>query len=221
MLLAAILAAFFVVAVALPAVRARWRTGSWAIVFHRGADPCQRLVGAAFAGYLAAAAAWAALVATVGPARLGVWTVSAAWTGVGWALLALGFVLVPVAQAAMGASWRIGIDAVPTALVTTGPFRVVRNPIFTAMLAMLAGMVLVTPSAWTVMGGIGAGLLIGVQTRLEEEHLSRLHGAAYRAYASRVGRFLPGVGRLGPPPEAAEVRASRSRHRRSRAPAPP
>jgi protein-S-isoprenylcysteine O-methyltransferase Ste14 len=30
-----------------------------------------------------------------------------------------------------------------------------------------------------------------------EPYLARAHGEDYRAYAGRVGRFLPGVGRLG------------------------
>ena len=39
-------------------------------------------------------------------------------------------------------------------------------------------------------------LLVSLQTRLEEGHLITLHGPAYRAYAARVGRFLPGLGRI-------------------------
>jgi len=40
---------------------------------------------------------------------------------------------------------------------------------------------------------------LAAQTRLEEKHLAGLHGPSYRAYAARVGRFVPGVGRLRPP----------------------
>ncbi len=36
-----------------------------------------------------------------------------------------------------------------------------------------------------------------LQTRaVEESHLRRLHGSRYAAYAARVGRFVPGLGRL-------------------------
>ena len=31
---------------------------------------------------------------------------------------------------------------------------------------------------------------------VEEPYLRRAHGEAYRAYAARVGRFLPRIGRL-------------------------
>ena len=36
-----------------------------------------------------------------------------------------------------------------------------------------------------------------LQTRVvEEPHLLRTHGDEYASYAARVGRFVPGVGRL-------------------------
>lgn len=38
---------------------------------------------------------------------------------------------------------------------------------------------------------------LALQTRLiEEPHLTRVHGKQYTVYAARVGRFLPGIGRL-------------------------
>jgi protein-S-isoprenylcysteine O-methyltransferase Ste14 len=40
-----------------------------------------------------------------------------------------------------------------------------------------------------------AGIEIQVRA-VEEPYLAKTHGPAYRDYASRVGRFAPGVGRL-------------------------
>lgn len=55
--------------------------------------------------------------------------------GLGIAVAALGIVLALAAQLSLGASWRIGIDeAERTDLVTTGAFRVLRNPIFAAVI---------------------------------------------------------------------------------------
>jgi protein-S-isoprenylcysteine O-methyltransferase Ste14 len=34
------------------------------------------------------------------------------------------------------------------------------------------------------------------QTRIEEVYMLRTYGEAYRDYACRVGRFVPGVGKL-------------------------
>jgi protein-S-isoprenylcysteine O-methyltransferase Ste14 len=64
------------------------------------------------------------------------------------------------------------------------------------MIATTLGMALLLPCAWTVMTAVMALVVIAIQTRLEEAHLGALHGEAYRAYASRVGRFFPGIGLL-------------------------
>lgn len=187
---------FFALALVWPTLRTYRRTGVWPVTLHRKGNPAQQVIGRAMGLSLAGVLAWSIVHAVTDPAALGLWQTPAwvSWTG--WSLLGGSLVLILVAQAQMGASWRIGIDASPTALVTGGLFRVVRNPIFTAMLAMMLGLALVTPSAWTVLGWVYAATVIAIQTRHEEAHLEALHGDAYRAYAARVGRFLPGLGRV-------------------------
>jgi protein-S-isoprenylcysteine O-methyltransferase Ste14 len=110
------------------------------------------------------------------------------------------------AQVAMGASWRIGVDpAERTQLVTTGPFALVRNPIFAAMLPTALGLTLLVPS-WVALAGL-AGLIAALELQVrvvEEPYLMRAHGPTYASYAARVGRFLPGVGRLSRVGEAAQ-----------------
>ena len=103
-----------------------------------------------------------------------------------------------LSQAAMGASWRIGVDErEKTLLVTTGPFAVVRNPIFSTMVPAFAGLTLLVPNAAAVAGAAALVAAIEIQVRLvEEPYLLRVHGARYADYASRVGRFVPGTGLL-------------------------
>jgi protein-S-isoprenylcysteine O-methyltransferase Ste14 len=103
-----------------------------------------------------------------------------------------------VAQLAMGASWRIGVDETErTALVTHGPFALVRNPIFAAMIPTGLGLTLLVPSWVALVGFAGLVAALELQVRVvEEPYLLRAHGDPYRDYARRVGRFLPGVGRL-------------------------
>jgi protein-S-isoprenylcysteine O-methyltransferase Ste14 len=100
------------------------------------------------------------------------------------------------AQLAMGDSWRIGVDEQErTALVHTGVFGWVRNPIYTAMFTFGLGIALVTPNVIAFAGFILLVTTIELQVRLvEEPHLLRTHGAAYRSYAADVGRFIPRVG---------------------------
>ncbi|MDV3131336.1 isoprenylcysteine carboxylmethyltransferase family protein [Mycobacterium sp. 29Ha] len=121
-------------------------------------------------------------------------------SGVGVAFAVLGMLLAFGAQMAMGASWRTGIDeAERTSLVTTGAFRVVRNPIFAAATVAFVGLALMVPNAVAVAGLVVSVIGIEVQVRLAEEpYLRRAHGVAYTEYTSRVGRFLPGIGRLQP-----------------------
>ena len=75
-------------------------------------------------------------------------------------------------------------------LVTNAAFAISRNPIYVGMFAALAALLLAAPNALTMLlCGLG-WVLIHVQTRLEEEHLARLHGDEYDAYRRRVRRWL-------------------------------
>lgn len=116
----------------------------------------------------------------------------------GIALFGIGSAATTGAQAAMGSSWRVGVDeAEGTELVTTGAFSVTRNPIFTTMCITAAGLFLVVPNAVSLTSLIGVVIALQMQVRLvEEPHLLRVHGRRFLQYASRVGRFVPGVGRL-------------------------
>ncbi len=116
----------------------------------------------------------------------------------GVVLAALGIAIVSFAQFAMGDAWRIGVDpSERTELVTDGPFTLVRNPIYAAMIPSFIGIALLAPNTVTIVGAILLMVALELQTRfIEEPYLTRVHGEQYTAYAARVGRFLPRVGRL-------------------------
>jgi protein-S-isoprenylcysteine O-methyltransferase Ste14 len=119
-------------------------------------------------------------------------------SALGFALALAGVAATVWSQFAMGESWRIGVDNTErTALVTAGPFRWVRNPIYTSMVLFAAGIGLLVPNiAALVAFGLVAGALEYHVRAVEEPYLSGLHGPEYRRYAAGAGRFLPGVGRL-------------------------
>lgn len=116
----------------------------------------------------------------------------------GVSLTVLGIASTYLAQVSMGRAWRIGVrEDERTSLVTVGPFAAVRNPIFTCMLATAFGLLLLLPNALSLAALAASLIAVELQVRwVEEPYLLRTHGQAYRDYARRVGRFVPGLGRL-------------------------
>jgi protein-S-isoprenylcysteine O-methyltransferase Ste14 len=109
-----------------------------------------------------------------------------------------GLISTVLAQAAMGDSWRIGVDhAEQTELVTDGPFAYVRNPVFAGMIPAGLGIALLVPSVVAIFAITLLVAALEIQTRaVEEPYLLRTHGEKYASYARRVGRFFPRVGRV-------------------------
>lgn len=114
-------------------------------------------------------------------------------------LIASGIVL-----AALGAV-RLGPALTPspipkqhTPLATTGVYGLVRNPIYTGLLLGGGGLTLLGASGLHIGALVALGVLLASKARWEERMLSATH-PDYPAYARRVGRFLPGVGRLRGP----------------------
>jgi protein-S-isoprenylcysteine O-methyltransferase Ste14 len=118
--------------------------------------------------------------------------------GVGAVVAVAGIAATMWAQGSMGDSWRVGVNPEETTwLVTRGPFAVVRNPIFTAMTVAGIGLTLLAFNIVAIGALVVLAVAIELQVRLvEEPYLIRVHGEAYLAYAARVGRLAPGVGRL-------------------------
>jgi protein-S-isoprenylcysteine O-methyltransferase Ste14 len=197
-LVAVSMTVYLLAALVWPTLRVWRRQGVWPVVFHRGAAPAQRMMGVVFALVLAGLPPALVGVALRGPGAMGVWPVPRALAGLGWLGILAGTAVTLAAQRQMDASWRIGIDNRPTALVTGGLFRYSRNPIFLGLGLFLAGVGCTVPAWWSLMGATLALAAIRVQVVWEERHLAQLHGRPYLDYAARVGRFVPGIGRLRP-----------------------
>ena len=112
-------------------------------------------------------------------------------SNIGMALLILSLAWTVLAQAQMRESWRVGIDQQHrTPLVRSGVFRFSRNPIYLGMMTTLLGLFLVMPNAVTLLTLVLGVVLIGVQVRLEEEFLQRVHGDDYIQYKQAVRRWV-------------------------------
>ena len=78
-----------------------------------------------------------------------------------------------------------------TALVTEGPFRYSRNPIYVALTLLYVGVALLINALWILLLVVPVLVVIrsGVIAR-EEAYLTRKFGEAYRQYTTQVRRWL-------------------------------
>ncbi|MAN96226.1 MAG: hypothetical protein CME08_04490 [Gemmatimonadetes bacterium] len=76
-------------------------------------------------------------------------------------------------------------------LVTHGPYRWIRNPLYTAAGLLFTGLGLVAAS-WFLIGAAAVAVaLVRLRLPKEEAQLEARFGQEYRDYVSRTGRFLP------------------------------
>jgi len=112
--------------------------------------------------------------------------------GLGAVLVAAGFGLVAWASTRFS---RAGTN-VPTnrpveALVTDGPYRFSRNPIYVGGTLVLLGIAVLTRSFGMVLGlVVFLAVMNGLVIKREERLLDRLFGEPYRAYRAKVRRWL-------------------------------
>jgi protein-S-isoprenylcysteine O-methyltransferase Ste14 len=78
-----------------------------------------------------------------------------------------------------------------TALVTEGPFRYSRNPIYVALTLLYLGVAFLVNALWILLLVVPALAVLryGVIAR-EEAYLTRKFGDAYRQYTAQVRRWL-------------------------------
>ena len=95
----------------------------------------------------------------------------------------------------LGRQWALAARLVEGhQLVTGGPYRYVRNPIYTGML----GMLVATGVAWSRPVALVLGVLIFcagtvVRIRAEERLLRTAFGETWEAWAGRTPALLPGI----------------------------
>ncbi|MDO8437872.1 MAG: isoprenylcysteine carboxylmethyltransferase family protein [Nitrosomonadaceae bacterium] len=85
-----------------------------------------------------------------------------------------------------------GLSNPPLRLVTTGPYRLTRNPMYLGHLIFFVGLaLLLSGSAWVVFAA--HVLWFDRRARGDEAHLLQLFGEPYRDYLGRVKRWVPGI----------------------------
>jgi protein-S-isoprenylcysteine O-methyltransferase Ste14 len=98
--------------------------------------------------------------------------------------------------AALGDAWRIGVNRKEkTVLVAIGPYRFVRHPLYLFQIVMLAGVLLLLPTALSLFILALHFVCVRVKAADEESYLLGLHHEAYRDYLRRTGGLIPRLGR--------------------------
>jgi protein-S-isoprenylcysteine O-methyltransferase Ste14 len=147
--------------------------------------PERLLTVALYSGLLAFAInpqwmAWSHVQLRVGLRAVGIPLSVAGLAGLGWAFRYLGHNL----TAGLGAR-------ADRTLVTTGPYRWVRHPMYSAWTVLILGYCLLTAN-WCIALLLLATLAVVVhRTPAEEAMLAQRFGNAYLQYTEATGRFIP------------------------------
>ena len=121
--------------------------------------------------------------------NFGMWKSSYAWIGIGVA--ALGVLVFIVAMITMRESWRVGIpERDRTELVTTGIYRMSRNPAFLGFDLMYIGVLIAFFNYIHLLFVLCATVMLHLQILQEEAYLAEAFGETYTEYKKHTGRYL-------------------------------
>jgi protein-S-isoprenylcysteine O-methyltransferase Ste14 len=109
------------------------------------------------------------------------------------AIIQAGFLLLAVwARRHLGRNWSAEVRiAVDHELVCTGPYRLLRHPIYTAMLGMFLGTAIASSQFHALLGLAILVVAYLRKTRLEDQILAQAFGADYNAYRRHTWALVP------------------------------
>jgi protein-S-isoprenylcysteine O-methyltransferase len=112
---------------------------------------------------------------------------------VGMALMVAGMAYRNWAVHVLGRFFTVGLEEGHT-VVDDGPYRHLRHPSYTGMLAFFAGFGIALDSWWSVAAATLPVLVaLVIRIRHEERMLRRELGRPYLDYSERTSRLIPGV----------------------------
>ncbi len=110
---------------------------------------------------------------------------------IGFVLITIGFLIGMAALIAMKNSWRVGIKYdQKTKLVTSGIFRLSRNPYFLSYDILILGYILIFPSPILFIMYITLVIIFHKMISEEEKYLETVHGNSYLEYKNNVNRYF-------------------------------
>ena len=109
----------------------------------------------------------------------------------GYLFVTVGFVMGIFALLAMKNSWRVGIRyEQKTELITSGIYRVSRNPYFLSYDILILGYILIFPSPILLMLYVTLVIVFHKMILQEEMYLETVQGDSYLDYKRKVNRYL-------------------------------
>ncbi len=136
--------------------------------------------------------------------RLFPWSPWPFWTGA--AITAAGLLFTVWARIYIGANWS-GVVTIKQGheLIDSGPYALVRHPIYTGLLAGFVGSGMARGDWRAVLAVVIAWVALWRKLRLEERWMTERFGERYRAYCARVPALVPfPKGKRGPKGSAPE-----------------
>jgi len=127
---------------------------------------------------------WMAFASTSAPNQV-------RWIGIG--IATLGFGLLQWGQTVLGDSWSDTPRMMKgQSLITRGPYKFIRHPIYTAFILILGSLLLISAN-WLVGLSWLSMVIFEVTARMksEEKLMIEFFGDSYRDYITRTGRLFP------------------------------
>jgi protein-S-isoprenylcysteine O-methyltransferase Ste14 len=119
------------------------------------------------------------------------WRLPAAVNAGAAALLAAGAALGVAGARAQGTHLTPHVEPpVGAPLVTTGPYRLSRNPVYAGLMAAAAGFAVLRRRAEPLVAFAALAATLHVKTGMEEQALRTRFGAEYDVYSARTPRLL-------------------------------
>lgn len=126
--------------------------------------------------------------------RLQLWPQNWLTYWAGFAILLAGLLLCVWARLHLGRNWSRSVTIKQDhELITTGPYTLVRHPIYSGLLAGFIGTVMAIGEVRAVLAFSLVALSLFYKLRLEEKWMRAQFGAKYETYSSQVAALVPYV----------------------------
>ena len=116
---------------------------------------------------------------------------------IGFALVVAGLMISLSAQRTLGSNWLKGVGLHRHhMLVTTGPYRYVRHPLYAGIVVSQIGISIFSVNRWMTGACFFLACFFILRVPEEEAMLARRFGKQFEEYRRRTGLFLPRISRI-------------------------